>query len=301
MPGTRSIPALHGSRGLDAPLETLSGPAIPLEPHGEKMSKSEWGMDEGLWQTVSAPYSPSSEDWALVREACPPELMREDAAPRILVLGVTPALIHAPWPKRSEIHAVDYDQVMIDTFWHDRRGAQCHCAYWQEMPFPDDHFDLVVGDCSFCALHSLGEYDQVIREVVRVMKPDVPLVARFFTQSEPHLTMPELLDDRYSSFRPAARRLLALIAAGNDDGSACHRDTPLRIREQWGNIDDYLVALGQSPAEIERAKTTYEQDMRLNYPTERQVRDKFAPYFSDIRFAYPAYDAGANCPTVRFS
>jgi hypothetical protein len=265
------------------------------------MTDSEWGMDQGLWQTVSAPYSPSPEDWAVMRAASPPELLREDAAPRILVLGVTPALIHAPWPKGSEIHAVDYDQVMIDTFWHDRRGAHCHCAYWQDMPLPDDHFDLVVGDCSFSALRNLDEYDDVIREVSRVKKPEAPLVVRFFSQSEPRLTMPDVLDERFASFRPISRRLLAVIAAADDDGSARHRDTPVRIREQWGDVDAYLTALGQSPAEIERAKTTYEQDMQLTYPTKSQIEAKFAPYFAAIRFAVPAYDAGAFCPTVRFA
>lgn len=268
------------------------------------MTGGDWGMDTDIWQTVSAPYSPSPEDWGLMRAACPPALLREDAAPRILALGVTPAVIRAPWPKGREIHAVDYDDDMIEAFWRDAPGAHCHCDYWQAMPLPDDHFDIVVGDCSFSSLPTLDDYDEVIREVVRVMKPGATLIARFFTQAEPRLSLAGLLRDageRLADCRPAAARLLVAIGASDEAGNLLLRDIPRRIREQCGEVDTYLAALGQSPADIARAKASYEQDVRLNYSTESELRAKFAPYFSDIRLNHPPYDVGAHCPTVRLA
>jgi hypothetical protein len=142
-------------------------------------------MDEEIWQTIAPPYIPSAHDVELIQRACPSAIMAQDGAPRILVLGVTPALVAAPWPERSEIHAVDYDQVMIDLHWRQAEGRHCHCARWQALPFPDRHFDLVIGDGSFNSLPSLDAYAQVLDEIARVRRPSAPLIARFFMQAQP--------------------------------------------------------------------------------------------------------------------
>jgi hypothetical protein len=268
------------------------------------MSESIWGADSDLWQVIPEPFKPSHDDIALYREAIPPALLAEGAAPRILVLGVTPPLIDLPWLRGSEIHAVDYDEVMISTLWRPREGAQCHQARWQEMPLPDDYFDLVIGDGSFNALASPAEYDGVLRQIARVSRPSAPLIARFFAQSQPRHTLTQIVADapgRLAHYRAAAKRLLVLLAAANDDGTAYTPDTSGRIRDEWGDVDDYLLALGDPLDERELSKVVFEFDQRLNYPNESEIRARFEPYYSDISFAHPAYDAGRNCPIVRFA
>jgi hypothetical protein len=228
--------------------------------------------------------------------------MHDDSAPRVLILGVTPALVDLPWPARAEVHAVDYDQAMIDLLWRPGSGRQCHRARWQEMPFPDGFFDLVVGDCSFNALPSPADYDDVMAEIGRVRSPGAPLITRAFVQSEPRLTLAGLVGQSatmLAGLTPAHKRLLVLIASARADGTLHFPDIFGRIRDEWGDVDDYLAALGHSPAEVERSKSVYASDQRLNYPTERELADRFAPWFGRVEFAYPDYAAGRNCPTMR--
>jgi hypothetical protein len=265
------------------------------------MTENNWGTDEEIWQTISPPMIPSVQDVELVRRSCPPELMDLAAAPRILVLGVTPALVDAGWPARAELHAVDYDPAMIELLWKPRASAQCHCAHWQAMPFSDGYFDLVVGDCSFNALPGLQEYDAVLREIARVKRPIAPLVARFFMQPEPRLTLAllqEYASSKFAGFGAAAMRLMVAFAASAPDGSLEFRDIPTRIREQWGSVDEYLAAIGQSPDAIARANKTYLIDQRLNYPDRHQILLHLEPYFREISFNRPNYDCGEFCPIV---
>lgn len=268
------------------------------------MTKSTWGTQGAMWPTVRPPFAPSAEDLDLYQQACPLELLAEDAAPRILVMGVTPHLVHAQWPKASELHAVDYDPTMIDAMWQPRAGAEVHLGRWQDMDFPDDHFDVIVGDGSFNALPAFEDYGAVLRQVDRVRKPGAPVIMRFFIEQERRRSLAQLIEDLAGPLahaRAPARKLLMLLAAADDDGIMYHRDVPGRIRAEWGDVDDYLAAMGETADEVERSKSVFTFDQRLNYPTEPQIREHFSPYFDDIRFAYPDYDIGMHCPTVRFA
>jgi len=265
------------------------------------MSNSNWGMDEQIWRTGAPPYIPTAQDVGLVQRACPPAIMAADSAPRILVLGVTPALVAAPWPERSEIHAVDYDQVMIDLHWEPAENRQCHLARWQALPFPDRHFDLVVGDGSFNSLPALDAYDEVLRELARVRRPGAPVIARFFMQAEPRRPLADLPREAltlFAGWSSTAKRMAVVIAAAQDDASLYFCDIPGRIAEQWGDVDEFLAALGQTPAEIERAKQTYAMPQHVNHPTRGQIRGCLEPHFSSVEFNFPAYDIGAQCPIV---
>jgi SAM-dependent methyltransferase len=268
------------------------------------MSESVWGADSDLWQVIPEPFKPSTDDIALYRRAIPPELLAEDAKPRILLLGVTPPLADLPWPAGSELHAVDYDDVMIATLWKPRPGAQCHLARWQDMPLPDDHFDLVIGDGSFSALASGDDYDGVLREIARVSRPSAPLIARFFIRPEPRMSLTQVAEaapTALAHYRAASKRLLVLLAAANPDGTAYTPDVPGRIAAEWGDLDEYLLALNDPLDERELSKVVFGFEQRLNYPTESDIRARFAPYYHDIRFDYPGYDAGHCCPIVRFA
>lgn len=267
------------------------------------MSESVWGGDGDLWPVMPEPLVPSSDDLALYRQACPSELLAADAAPRVLVLGVTPALVDFPWPTGSEVHAVDYDEVMIASLWREREGTHVHLARWQEMPLPDAYFDLVIGDCSFNALPSLADYAAVLRQVARVRKPGAPLVARFFMQSVPPPRIGWIVDEAtgaLADYRAASKRLLLMLACVEEDGGIHVPDVQARVREQWGEFDAYLEAMGGTRDDFELSKAVFGFDQRLNYPAERDIRRHFEPFFSDISFAFPDYDAGRHCPIVRF-
>jgi SAM-dependent methyltransferase len=254
-----------------------------------------------MWKTIPAPFAPSAQDVELIRRNCPIDLMADEAAPRILILGVTPALINARWPASSEIHAVDYDPVMIEALWQEREGASCHCARWQDLPFADNFFDLIVGDCSFNALPAIPEYEGVLKEIARVGKPSCTMISRFFMQSKPRLSLSILISEatgRFAGFGASARRLLIPIAASGLDGSLSSKDIRGRIVDECGDVDEFLAALQQEGEDKERALRTFAFDQRLNYPNKQQVEDTFGRYFDVITFSFPEYDCGQFCPTI---
>lgn len=270
----------------------------------ENMADNKWGSEEDMWPTVLPPFRPGEEDLATLRQACPPELLQNDATPRILVLGVTSALVNADWPAGSEIHAVDFDPDMIRTLWTDRAGTQCHCEHWQDMSFPDAHFDLVVGDCSFNALPAMADYDDVLTEVSRVMRPSAPLICRFFLQTEPPLTLDRLAagtNGPFADYRTIARRMLILLSSALPDGTAHMSDIGDRIREQFGDVDEFFAALELSDEDLERIRMVMQHDTRLNFPNRQQVLDLFGMRFSQIDIFEPDYDCGSFCPTIRFT
>lgn len=268
------------------------------------MSHSTWGTDERVWPTIPPPLIPTPEDIQLLRKMCPPELLLPASSPRILMLGATPALAEAGWPAAAELHAVDYDQVMLDLFEQSAFRAHRHSARWQAMPFPDGHFDLVIGDCSLNALPGLADYDEVLKEIVRVSKSNAPLVSRFFMQSEPRLSLVTLVErsrTEFAHYSNPSKRLLIALAASHEDGHINLADIAERVREQWGEIGDYLAALGQTSEEIARTIHIYQRNQYLNYPTKARIASKLGRYFGQIAFEFPTYDCGGYCPMVRCS
>jgi hypothetical protein len=90
-----------------------------------------------------------------------------------------------------------------------------------------------------------------------------------------------------------------VIASAQADASVYFCDIPKRIAEQWGDVDEFLAALGQTPAEIARAKQTYAMPQHVNHPSRTQIEERLAPYFASVEFDFPEYDIGAQCPIVR--
>jgi SAM-dependent methyltransferase len=256
-----------------------------------------------MWRTIPLPYIPCEDDWDAFLKACPPALLETDAAPRILILGVTPPLVIAPWPAAAELYAVDFDQGTIDTLWQAGENRNALCERWQDMSFEDDFFDLIIGDCSFNALPGLDDYAAVIREIDRVRKPGVPIITRFFLQPQPRLTLAKLKEEAsgaFSDYRPYARLMLVPIAASEENGTLHATDTAGRIIAQCGDVDEFLVALGLDEEGQWRAHRTFEFDQYLNFPDLDRITGMFEETFPEIDVFEPAYDCGAFCPTIRF-
>jgi SAM-dependent methyltransferase len=170
------------------------------------------------------------------------------------------------------------------------------------MPFPDAYFDLVVGDCSLNALAHIADYGEVLREIARVSRPAAPLVTRFFMQAKPRLTIANLPKDaagRFAGWSPLGRSLLIPIAASDDDGSLCISDIPRKIAERWGELDEFLLAVGQPPEDRALLAEIYHFEQPLNFPSKEGILEELKPWYRDISFEYPGYDCGAFCPIVR--
>jgi hypothetical protein len=269
------------------------------------MTTSKWGTNKNIWPKMLPPFAPSQEDFDNIKALCPDHLLAQSATPRILILGVTPALVGADWPEAADIHSVDFDPVMIETLWQSGSRASVHCHNWGDMPFPDGHFDLVVGDCSFNALPDLGSYRDVLKELKRVMRLGAPLIVRFFMQPTPRLAFKDIGTDRtgqMADLTATQKRLLILLMTAHENGEINFSDIPGRICEEFGSLDSFFFSVIQmSEEDADRAKLVYHLDQTLTFPSLEQVGSSFGEWWNDRQLLYPSYPCGAFCPSIMFS
>ena len=75
-----------------------------------------WAAIARQWKQLGPPLRPVAQDIGFYWNAAE-KWVRERGAPRVLLLGVTPELYHLPWPKGTDLLAVDRSQAMIETVW----------------------------------------------------------------------------------------------------------------------------------------------------------------------------------------
>lgn len=268
---------------------------------------STWRGHVEVWRNngMRPPWVPTFEDVLLMQNACPDRnMLNRDA--RVLVLGVTPAIVMARWLEGLTIKAVDFDQDMIDALWQPEAGdrAEAVCADWSAMPFPDDYFDLVVGDGSFCALPDLGHYDAVIAEVMRVKRSEAPILARFFVQQEEALSFSDIVDPLgrllLEGFEATEVRFLTLMAACDPDGILDHQTIAAKIAQRWGNLERFIAAACPDENDAGMFRLILERQQRLNFPRLSQISLIFARHGLRMKVFQPSYRVGAFCPTLRF-
>lgn len=266
-----------------------------------------WRGPLRIWETgsIRPPMVPTHEDISLMQKACA-ESLPVNHKTRVLVLGVTPAIVMAHWLEGCDIKAADYDKDMIDALWPADAGdhVEAICADWTELPFPDDHFDLVVGDGSFCALPSLDAYPAVLAEILRVKRRSAPINARFFMRPAEPLTFQDIVDVDGTlllpNHDPTELRLLTAMAACDPDGAANYQQIAPKIQQQWGDLDRYIAAAWPDEQDAAKFRHITELTQRLNFPTLRQIVDQFAPFNLSATLFEPSYRLGAFCPTIRF-
>lgn len=250
------------------------------QTQGEETQHGQWGGKKDIWKTIRHPMIPSAEDVELVLRASFAHLAAT-SDPKILVLGVTPALIQAPWPSTAKINAVDFDPAMIEMLWsEDAVNASVTCADWRNLPFPDDHFDLVIGDCSFCALSSLDDYQPVLAELTRVKRSNAPLVFRFFIQPTPRLTLDDLpsmfSQSSWSRCSASARRLLIAIAASDIDAVTNYSQVIGKIEKHSADAETFFSQIGLLGEDRDRALQTFALSHQLNFPSAEQIEEQFS-------------------------
>lgn len=269
------------------------------------MARQSWGAHVEGWKTIRPPWTPCEEDIELALRICPKDLLLRDRV-RVLVLGVTPRLVHAPWPSHFEIYAVDFDRGMIDVLWQEGASPRIHlaCADWRNMPFPDGHFDLVVGDGSFCALPGLSHYSAVLAELQRVRRPGARIITRFFMQTQPRARLSDIADFeaglRLPGLTAVELRFLTLIAVCGEDATMRHGEIAPMIESFWKDLESYIAAVWPEASDARDFRLLLERDQSLNFPTIAQITEQFAPFGLKPTVHFPGYAAGRFCPTIRF-
>jgi SAM-dependent methyltransferase len=146
-----------------------------------------WRTLAGQWDLLGSPVRPCAEDIRIVEEMLATEtgLLGMPAKKRTLLLGVTPEIAAARWSQEVELLAVERVRAMIDLVWPgDTDSRQAICADWLHVPFPDESFDLVIGDGCLTPVGFPDELSRLLASVHRRLRRDGYLMLRLFCRPD---------------------------------------------------------------------------------------------------------------------
>ena len=261
------------------------------------------------WERFSRNYSlnvppirPSSEDLAYCWEIAN-DWIQKRGVPRVLLLGVTPGLYHLPWPKGTDLLAVDRSQAMIDTVWPGPQdGAQC--ADWLSMDLSEGSRDIVLCDGGLHLLTYPQGQHELIRLLHRILSDEGLCIFRLFVlpsqRETPDVVIGDLLDGKISNLSILKLRLFMSM----------HRDAEEGV--ELGEVYDALIKAAPD-LEALAVKIGWSKEHMLvinNYRglksifhllTIEQTIEMFCSNpggFRVHRVLTPAYEPVQRCPTV---
>ena len=112
-------------------------------------ASTHWRAFAAQYGLIESPLRPCEEDVRIVEEmiAAETELFGAGAKKRAWLLGITPEIAMARWPQDVDLLAVERVGAVIDAAWPgDTESRRAICADWLRAPFPDESFDLAIGD-----------------------------------------------------------------------------------------------------------------------------------------------------------
>lgn len=182
-----------------------------------------WRSVAAQFGLIGSPLRPCAEDIRIFDEmlAAEPEVFGAAAKKRAWLLGVTPEIATARWPQEVELVAVERVQAMIDSVWPgDTVSRKAICADWLDVPFPDQSFDLAIGDGCLTAVGFPDELSRLLASVHRCLRRDGYLMLRLFCRPDavetPDAVIAALQSDAIGSFH-AFKWRLAMSVQGIGD------------------------------------------------------------------------------------
>lgn len=177
---------------------------------------------------LGSPLRPCSEDARIIEEilAAEPEIFGSAGKKRAWLLGVTPGIVAVPWPQEVKLVAVERVRAMIDLWWAGNTENQwAICADWAQVPFPDQSFDLAIGDGCLTAVAEKDEAWRLLVSLRRCLRRDGYLLLRLFCRPEidetPEAVIATLRSGSIGSFHAFKWRLAMAVQgkAGTPDVS----------------------------------------------------------------------------------
>lgn len=267
---------------------------------------SQWQSFAVQWNLLGSPLRPCAEDIRIIEEmfAAEPEVFGAGAKNRAWLLGVTPEIAIADWPKEVELVAVERVQAMIDGVWPgdtDRRRAIC--ADWQDVPFPDQSFDIAIGDGCLTHVGFPDGLSRLLASVHRCLRRDGYLMLRLFCRPDvaetPEAVIAALQSGAIGSFHVFKWRL-AMAVQGTSDASDVVVDEVWRIWNAAG-IDGYALAAarGWRPEEIGTIDLYRGSSARYNFMRfDQTIRHLQLAGFDLLVTRRGHYELAECCPQV---
>ena len=261
-------------------------------------ASADWSRSALLLGRARQPWIPSEEDSQLMLELASPTLRKDS---KVVVLGVTPAIIQLSWPRQVMLCAIDASPAMIAAQWraHSSIASMVACARWQSMPFPDAAASAIVGDGSLNTLPSLAEYPVVFAELSRMLRRDGVLVLRCFVRSTAESVeevVEAALNRKFTTSAPFRLRLCMALA--KKDGGLGLGELLEGFNALFPDRQRLAAAAGWPMEEIERFDMDKGSNVRITFPSESQITKLAAPFFDVRAVRRGSYALAEYCPTI---
>lgn len=244
-----------------------------------------WREFAHVWSLKRPPYKPSQNEIAFWRTHLD-TLSKITPSFKALVLGCTPEFreLLAEYPS-VKVTLADINEEMkraCDSLTGTKPARETFVKCdWRQMPFPDQSFHVVLGDCPH---HNIKKdtYDTFFTEIKRVMKPNALfMLATWYFKDQPELTLTEYLNwyerdpEYFSDFQ---NRTYPQCQLGK--GSYYSKQT---WEWDWGKIDaditQELKGMGYDDARIKNALLDWGTYVQV-CPSEPEFQSMLGNYFS---------------------
>ena len=271
-----------------------------------EQSKRFWEQEWSWWHRIAPPLRPAAQDIGmlvrLIAQWCDSRGCQQPAA---LLLGVTPEIARMHWPEGTRLLAVDRSQGMIDHIWPADAfdDARVLPGTWTALPVATGSCDVATGDGCFSQLPYPRGYDDLTRDLARVLRRGGLFAMRAFVRPEPAESVQELVSDmkagRIGSFHVFKWRLNMALQPDTTAGVRLH-DVWIAFTELFGNPAALAAQANWTVEDVDTIHAYRNMDARYTYPTLSELRGKLSARFAEIACEFPDYEMGERCPTLLF-
>ena len=262
------------------------------------MQPSYWDGFAQAFHSLGSPLTPSPDDVGFAERT----IGALTEAPRVLILGVTPAIATMGWPDAAQILAVDRSFPMTRLAWPgDVPGKRrVVCADWLAPPLAPATCDVVIGDGSVNSLAYPSGVHRLACVAAELLRNSATLILRCFLRPEGGEAVKEVLEaaetGAIQSFH--AFKLRLLMAAQRESREGVGVDDVYRIWRGW----DGRRRLPGGPGWEETAVAAMEyyrgSSTRYAFPTQAELQSALLSRFELISTFFPHYELGERCPTL---
>ena len=261
----------------------------------------QWAKVARNWNLHGPPLRPSREDLRFSEQAI--GAWRGQAAPRVLLLGVTPELYRLSWREGTNFLAVDRTVEVIEAVWPGPREA-VRCEDWLEMKLPAASRDIVLCDGGLNLLAYPDEQQRLASILSEVMAEEGLCILRLFVRPAEKETceavLADLLAGRIADMNVLKLRLWAALQETPSQG--VELDTVWRaVRGAAGSLEALALKLGWPLEETLLINAYRDSTTRYWLGTVDEVAKIFCQDAGGFELAgvhVPTYECGRLCPTV---
>lgn len=219
-----------------------------------------------------------------------------------VLLGATQEILSMSWPERTRLQVVERSPAMLARLSSPPAILPIpdvvvqRFGDWRTMSsFARGSQDLVIGDGCFTTL-SYEEYDTVLEQIHRVLRPGGHFAHRFFVQPEPKERPWDVVQSwmlTRTGFHAGKLRLLMSLQQSFPEGVA--------VKKAWETWEEHYAELVPDEClDVARTIEAYrDSDARYTFPTAGELKEKLDQKFAvDFVRTPHGYFLAERCPTI---